>query len=261
MNNEHQETKSTVTAKIEFGAGEWRFQTKVTIPTEPIRLRQMLPLVRSLSETMIGAVTQDLAQQGHHVSCKKGCGACCRQMVPVSGVEARYLADMVDALPEPRRTEIRARFAAALERLAESGLLEKMRHNQQWTDDDYQALGADYFRLAMPCPFLEEESCSIHPERPVSCREFLVTSPAEHCAKVRDENVQPIRFPFKMWWALARFDPLPADVRYVPWVPLILALEWAKNHPDEEAARPGPELVSQLFEKLAGKEVPPPTAF
>jgi Fe-S-cluster containining protein len=210
---------------------------------------------------MVGAVTQDLAQQGHHVSCKKGCGACCRQMVPVSGVEARYLAAMVEKLPEPRRTEIRQRFAAARTRLEESGLLEKMRHTDQWSDDDYKAMGADYFRLGMACPFLEEESCSIHPERPVSCREYLVVSDPEHCGRPRDANIRPIDFPFKMWWALARFDPLPADARYVPWVPLILAMEWAETHPDEEVARPGPELVSQLFNKLAGKEAkaPPPT--
>jgi Fe-S-cluster containining protein len=226
-----------------------------------MRLRQALPLVQSLSETMIGAVTQDLAQQGHHVSCKKGCGACCRQMVPVSSVEARYLADLVEDMSEPRRSEIRERFAAALRRLEENGYLEKMRHIDQWTDEDYKALGADYFRLGIACPFLEEESCSIHPQRPVSCREFLVTSPAEHCANGRDENVRPINFPFKMWWALARFDPLPADARFVPWVPLILALEWTADHPDNEIPKPGPELVSQLFGKLAGKEAGPPTTF
>ena len=152
---------------------------------------------------MVNAVTQDVEQQGHKVSCQKGCGACCRQMVPVSGVEARYLADLVEALPEPRRSEIRGRFDEARRRLAESGLLEKMRHNDQWTDDDYQAMGVDYFRQAIACPFLEEESCSIHPQRPVSCREYLVTSPAEHCALPRNENVRTIAFPFKMWWCCA----------------------------------------------------------
>jgi Fe-S-cluster containining protein len=37
----------------------------------------------------------------------------------------------------------------------------------------------------MPCPFLEDESCSIHPDRPLVCREYLVTSPAELCAGPR----------------------------------------------------------------------------
>ncbi len=39
-----------------------------------------------------------------------------------------------------------------------------------------------YFHLGIACPFLEDESCSIHADRPISCREYLVTSPAVNCA-------------------------------------------------------------------------------
>ena len=38
-------------------------------------------------------------------------------------------------------------------------------------------LGREYFQLGIPCPFLEEESCSIYHDRPITCREYLVTSP------------------------------------------------------------------------------------
>src|SRR5262249_15943606 len=153
------------------------------------------------------------------VSCKKGCGACCRQLVPVSQVEARYLRDLVEQLPEPRRSQIRARFDEARRLLAQSGLLDKLFHTDQWTEEEYNAVGRDYFQQGIPCPFLEEESCSIHPDRPITCREYLVTSPAGNCAQPTSGAVRTIPFPFKMWWALARFDPLPADTRYVPWVP------------------------------------------
>jgi hypothetical protein len=43
-------------------------------------------------------------------------------------------------------------------------------------------------------------------------------------------------------------------------VPLVLALEWAAAHPDEPA-RPGPELLRALFERLTNRPVPaPPTS-
>jgi hypothetical protein len=33
-----------------------------------------------------------------------------------------------------------------------------------------------YFLQGVACPFLEAESCGIHPDRPLACREYLVTS-------------------------------------------------------------------------------------
>jgi Fe-S-cluster containining protein len=258
MDSQPQDPPPSVNATVAFGAGEWKFRANISVPAGPTRLRQMLPLVQTLSDSMVNAVSQDVQKQGHQVSCKKGCGACCRQMVPLSRVEARYLWDLVQKLPEPRRSEVRARFAEALGRLAESGLLEKMRHCDQWSDEDYRAIGREYFQQGIPCPFLEEESCSIHPDRPVSCREYLVTSPAESCAQPFSGGVRTIPFPFKMWWALARFDPLPADTRYVPWVPLVLALQWTEEHPEEDVSQPGPELLAQLFGRLTGKAVQAP---
>jgi Fe-S-cluster containining protein len=251
---------ATVSGTVEFGTGQWHFRAKVSVPAGPTRLRQMLPLVQVLSDSMVNAVTKDVEQQGAKVSCQKGCGACCRQMVPISGIEARYLADLVRTLPEPRRSQVQSRFAEALRRFAENGLLEKILHRDQWTDEDYKAMGRAYFQEGIACPFLEEESCSIHPQRPVSCREYLVTSPVEQCNQPTAGGVRTIPFPFKMWWGLARFDPLPADTRYVPWVPLILALQWTEEHPEEEPARPGPELLTDLFAKLTGKQLqtPPP---
>jgi Fe-S-cluster containining protein len=260
MDSQPHDSPAMVTGTVEFGTGPWHLRAKVSVPAGPTHLRQMLPLVQILSDSMINAVTKDVEQQGASVSCKKGCGACCRQMVPVSAVEARYIGDLVQRLPEPRRSQVRTRFAEALRKLSDNGLLERMLRRDQWSDEEYKAMGREYFHQAIACPFLEDESCSIHPERPVSCREYLVTSPAENCANPTSGGVRTISFPFKMWWGLARFDPLPADTRYVPWVPLILALQWTEEHPDDEPARPGPELLAELFAKLTGKErqVPPP---
>jgi hypothetical protein len=61
-----------------------------------------------------------------------------------------------------------------------------------------------------------------------------------------------------VWTALARFDKLPPGERFIRWVPLILAPEWADAHPDQTPPRPGPELLKELFEHLTGKEVPAP---
>jgi hypothetical protein len=104
-----------------------------------------------------------------------------------------------------------------------------------------------YFNLGIPCPFLEEESCSIYHDRPIACREYLVTSPAGNCAQPSPDTVKLIPLPFRIWTALARVDD---ESRRAPWVPLILAPEWAEIHPDDSAARPGPALLRSLFDQI-----------
>jgi hypothetical protein len=62
-----------------------------------------------------------------------------------------------------------------------------------------------------------------------------------------------------VWIALARLDEDPAR-RFIPWVPLSLAPEWAASHPEEPATRTGPELLGLVLQKLSQKKrkAPPP---
>ena len=50
--------------------------------------------------TVVGVAVEDAVAEGETISCKKGCGACCRQLVPISQVEARRIRDLVEAMPE-----------------------------------------------------------------------------------------------------------------------------------------------------------------
>ena len=128
----------------------------------------------------------------------------------------------------------------------------------------YPGIGPKCANLALgiACPFLEDESCSIYEERPITCREYLVTSPPEYCARVGSEGVRRVRLPLRVFNAVARWQVPPQEHFLERWVPLILAPEWADEHPETESARPGPELLTQLFGKLTGKEVEvPPLPF
>jgi Fe-S-cluster containining protein len=250
MTPEQPHAPETATARVELAGPDWQLQATITVPTGPVHLRQMLPLVQSLASQLSDRAADTAAAGGKTVSCKKGCGACCRQLVPVAEVEARGISELVEAMPEPRRSEVRSRFADARRRLKESGMLEELLRRDQWSTDNGQSIMLRYFAQGIPCPFLEEESCSIHPDRPTACREYLVTSPAENCSRPTPETVEMVPVPLKVWTALSRFDEVPAGGRYIRWVPLVLAPEWAEAHPDEPPPRPGPELLQELFEKL-----------
>jgi Fe-S-cluster containining protein len=231
-------------------------EIRIPVSTGPTRPRQLLPMVQALAEQVVAGAVGAVEAEGQRISCKKGCGSCCRQLVPISPVEARRISDLVDEMPEPRRAAVRARFAEARRRFEEAGLVDKLLHPETWTGDEIRSLGVRYFQVGVPCPLLEEESCSIHPDRPITCREYLVTSPAEHCARPTAETVRPVPMPLKVWTALAALEK-PASGP-VPWVPLVLAPEWAAARPEELAPRPGPELVRDFFQHLTGKTLPPP---
>lgn len=220
-----------------------------TVPAGPARLDDLFPLLTALSDKIVEIAEKETVQRGHAISCCKGCGACCRQLVPVSPVEARHIARLVGQMPEPRRQEILRRFAAARDRLEQAGLWETLSRPE---DASRSPIGMQYFRLGIACPFLEGESCSIHPDRPLTCREFLVISPAKNCSNPTPETVRSLDLAANVWVAAARCEPGPADAETISWVPLIRALDWFREHGEPAPVHTGPELVRMIFENLPG---------
>ena len=257
MTHDPPQPAESVAVEVALSGPDWQLRTTMSVPTGPTRLRHLLPLVQSFTDAVVGAAVRVAEAQGRTVSCQKGCGACCRQLVPISEAEAYHIGELVERLPEPRRLDIQDRFAEAHRRLEAAGLLEALLHPEQWTEGQGQPFGLQYFRQGIPCPFLEQESCSIYADRPLACREYLVTSPAEHCASPTAATVQCVELPFKVWTAVARFDPVPASGRFIRWVPLILAPAWAQAHRDEPAPRPGPTVLRELFDHLTHTKAAP----
>ena len=81
-----------------------------------------------------------------------------------------------------------------------------------------------YFAQKVACPFLEDESCSIHPTRPLACREFLAMTPAEMCALPTPDAVETVPLPSSTGNAVRRLEG--------GWLPLVLALEYAAANPE-----------------------------
>src|SRR5580704_8020412 len=71
-------------------------------------LEALLPVFQGLTNEVARRGAAKAVADGEKISCRAGCGACCRQAVPVAEAEARMLAALVAAMPEPRRSEIRA---------------------------------------------------------------------------------------------------------------------------------------------------------
>jgi Fe-S-cluster containining protein len=215
----------------------------------------MLPLARSLSDAINSRLPGILEQAGEKITCKAGCGACCRHLVAISEVEARAIGRLIESLPEPRRAQIKGRFAAAHKRLEEAGLLTQLEEPEKWTDGGYDRLTKDYFKLGIACPFLEEESCTIYGERPITCREYLVTTPAENCARPDLAPINRVRPPLPVFNAVARWQVKPTEHFEERVAPLILAPAFAGKYPDDPPPRRGVDLLRELLERLRGDSV------
>jgi len=223
------------TATLRLSVGDLRIAHPITVPSGRVPAADVVPALQGLVNAVVAA-----AEAGKAISCRKGCGACCRQLVPISRTEGERLLSTVLALPTERRAVLEARFAAAEAALAAADLKERKGRPDR-------ELSTAYFALGIPCPFLEEESCSIHPDRPLVCREYLVTSPPELCAGPEQEGVTPVPVPKVSLAARGLQDEREE------WFPLALLMDWAKRRPKGGARRTGPEWIQRFLKKMFAK--------
>jgi Fe-S-cluster containining protein len=226
------------TATLRLKVGDLAIAHQITVPNGPVAATAVLPALQGLVNAVVGAAERDKV-----ISCRKGCGACCRQLVPISRTEGEALLALVEAMPKERRKAVRARFAAAEAAITTAGLAERGARSDR-------EISVAYFATGVPCPFLEDESCSIHPDRPLVCREYLVTSPAELCAGPQQKGVTPVAVP-KLSLAAQRLQDESES-----WFPLALLMAWSRKPRTPAKRRPGTEWVQRFLRALTGSAPP-----
>jgi Fe-S-cluster containining protein len=252
-----------VAADAEFQMMGRNIKIKLQVPTTLSPPESLLPTLHTLASKVSEFAFEDAKREGKPITCAAGCGACCRQCVPLSVSEARAITKVVDNMPEPRQSEVRQRFADALDVFRPTGILEKILNDHEMTEDEYGDIALDYFKMHVPCPFLENESCSIYEDRPLICREYIVISPPEYCSENSFEKIERIKLPTRFTPLFHEFDPNNErdDEARVPLrLPMVMALEWTEAHPDDIEYRPGTEWLRRFFSIMSGSEIPKPSS-
>lgn len=257
MKKDKKAFRKVVNANVRLEGDGFAMSFQVTVPVGPASVAELLPFAQALSDAIVNETTRLVQAAGEKISCSSGCGACCRGFVAITQAEARQIRDFIATLAPARRTTLEARFKQAQQQLGDAGLLKTIEAAESWSSADYQAMVTAYFQLGIACPFLENESCSIYHVRPITCREFLVTSPAQHCAELDSAQVRRVTLPLQVFHAVARWQqPDANDGHLEPWVPLIVAPQWAQAHPDTAPTRTGPELLSSLLNRMKADKPP-----
>ncbi|MBP0130967.1 MAG: YkgJ family cysteine cluster protein [Nitrospira sp.] len=231
-----------------------RLTTAIDVPTGRIPITAIVPVTRRLGEEATQLEAQQARAAGQTISCKMGCAACCRMLVPLSPPEAFSLREYVEQLPTDRRTILLTRLRDTQDRLTHANLWDQLNDVAEAAspipDAALDPINRAYYALRIPCPYLEDEMCSIYEARPAACRELLVTSPAELCQDLVQNPVTPLPVAMRIgsilglvWGTLTHSPPR--------LIPLPMALEWAEQHNDESRQTwPGAALLDQVLDNM-----------
>lgn len=241
-----QQPSRTFRLKIKIADEDVQFD--LSLPEGPATWEHLLPFMR----TLLG-VSKDISQEyfsgkGQLVSCRAGCTFCCHQRVPITEFEAHRLRRLVDSLPEPRRSEVIARFQTTEERIKSAGANLEI-DTATLSMDEIAKRAANYLRLMIPCPFLENDTCSIYDERPLKCREYLVVSPAQNCADPESNQVQGLPLPLKVFMTAVSLENKAGETQS-RWILLTDLLKWTDENRPTEPTRTGAELLQEFMSRL-----------
>lgn len=237
-----------VTGKVALSISGSPLEVEMTVPAFPVKQRRMLPILQQITNSFIEIGLSEM-DEGEEVSCRAGCGACCRQVVPIAESEAYNLAELVRQMPDERRREVERRFAEGIRHFQENNWFEKFDGYPKMSHEEKQQLALEYLVEGVACPFLENESCSIHPDRPLSCREYLVTSPPENCSSPSGENIRQVHFKARPSIALLEMETT-AHMKDALFVPMIAALDYAEKFRDTAREKDGRAWMTEFFGNL-----------
>lgn len=252
-----------VTGEVVLSINGAPLKMQMTVPGAPVKPHRMLPVFQKMTNSFVEMSALTAGTKGETVSCRMGCAACCRQPVPISETEVYYIAELVEAMPEPRRGEVKERFTEAVGHFRSVGWFElisqvgnlSLTETQQVVTDAINNAGMEYFREGVPCPFLDVAAgaCTIHEDRPLACREYLVTSPAANCAEPSADSIRKVDLVVKPSHTM-RYVGTTGQL--TGFLPLIRALELAEQFPEKFEERTGERWAADFFSKLTHQNIP-----
>jgi Fe-S-cluster containining protein len=201
-------------------SGNGSFLLKMEVPDSEIRLMEFIPLMYQLYDKIIESELVNYTD----ISCRKSCGECCKQLVPIIIPEALFLTSLIKSFSHKKQVQINSRFTKILNTIKTAGFFDNLKNPARNRNIDNA-----YFNLKVKCPFLENESCTIYKSRPFACREYYVTTKPEYCADPYQNEIDKIKIKRNIGSMMAAFTARLYMSPPIP-IPMILLSEWVREN-------------------------------
>jgi len=221
-----------------------------------LTLSALLPAARAMADDLVASVQHHLRCDGSDTSCQASCSHCCQgYVIPLAGPEAAALWDSLPALPLASRARTMQRFADAVDTLAAAEPYQPPAGAEP--HQRAESFSSWYAELGIVCPLLAEGLCSIYNERPLVCREHMVTSPPELCCHSRLTGGAKMDLPVSIAETVAQLaaelEGGPMDCVVLPMTPA-----WVDHHARQARQRyPARQLVDTFVSLLSRRAQAP----
>jgi len=244
--------------KLDLGASAQQAELFILVEDRPARLAELVPVARALSQRITEGALRQAELGGARVPCTKGCSACCYYLVSLSVPEVFCLWEETLAMPARQRLGIEQASLAAARRVLSDrppeGFAEcRCQGTTECPAELLDAASQWYREFELPCPFLAEGICTIYEQRPISCREYHVTSDAGSCGggEAEPERLLPaVRMSEVLGRLAAEVEGTGVEALMLP-----LALIWAgDNQQRGRRTWPAP-LLAERFAQIVAEQM------
>ena len=253
INNNCSGRAETISFELDILGETVRFS--ISVAQKQARLSDIAPLARTLSTKLALVVLDRLRRNGEFVPCRKGCSACCNYLVPLSVPEAFRLREEVLALPAEQGKAVLQSCLDTAKRILDKKPKEFDINELAGADSQISQFGKWYAGLKLACPFLSDSLCTSYENRPIACREYIVTGSALLCENERTDESQIVQMPVSVLQCLGQ---LTAEIEQsnIEMVMLPLALPWAQDNLERgERTWPAVTMVERFVEILRAHNI------
>jgi Fe-S-cluster containining protein len=222
----------------------------INVMNDQATLSDIVQPARKLSNEVVLAHQEQIEQKGQKVPCKKGCCSCCSSLIPMSVPEVfRMREDFMEMPNEKSSVLLRNCIQSAQQILKKSRNRACLKDFAEKGKDKTNQISDWYGELGIVCPFLSGGICSIYEERPLACREHIVTEISTSCKK--DSKSKPKVVPMQVS-VLEALGQLASELEGTEVDAIILpfSLAWAQDNPQRAQRKWPAEEMVQRFAKI-----------
>jgi Fe-S-cluster containining protein len=226
----------------------------INVTAKNATLADIVPLARKISTKLAAVFTADLVEKGYSIPCCKGCCACCSSLIPLSVPEAFRLREELLAMPNDVSNQImRSCINTAEKILDKAQRTAQMEGFSKNGKPRISQINKWYGELKLPCPFLSESLCTLYEQRPLACREHIVTGSSASCQIKSKCRPNVAIMPVSVLEALGQLTS-ELEQTEVGAIMLPLSFAWAQDNIERAKRKwPAAEMVKRFVEILKQK--------